>query len=121
MVAVAVVVVVVVVAVIAAVQNGDGCSLVKGEGMGKPLMGGPQCHMSILRNGNVACSLVFYLQCHISNLRNNHVPCHYIFSPHVTCHYSLCHMLNLRNTYVALSILGVNGHMGTESSVTAVY
>ena len=39
------VVVVVVAAVIAAVQNGDGCSLVKGEGMGKPLMGGPQCRM----------------------------------------------------------------------------
>ena len=29
-----------------------------------PLMGGPQCHMSILRNGNVACFCCLFPQCH---------------------------------------------------------
>ena len=50
----------------------------------EPLMGGPQCRLSILRNGNVACR---YLkknpvdpkipQCHLSVLRSGNVPCRY--------------------------------------------
>ena len=73
-------------------------------------MGGPQCHMSILRNGNVHVSVAYFPQCHMSNLRNEYVPCHYIFSPYVACHQALCHMSNLRNAIVTLSILGVKGH-----------
>ena len=47
----------------------------------------------------------------MSNLRNDYVPCHYIFSPRVACHLALCHMSNLRNAHVALSVLGVWGHV----------
>ena len=54
-----------------------------------PLMGGggggPQCRLSILRNGNVPCHyfldfLVDFkiVQCHLSILRKGYVPCHYI-------------------------------------------
>ena len=43
-----------------------------------PLMEGPQCHMSILRN--------------------YHVPCHYFGKFHVNFNKVPCHMLILRNT-----------------------
>ena len=39
-----------------------------------PLMGGPQCHLSILRNVPVDFKI---LQCHPSVLRNGNVPCRY--------------------------------------------
>ena len=35
------------------------------EGMGRALDGGPQCRMSILRNGNVACP------CHLFSLMSH--------------------------------------------------
>ena len=49
-----------------------------------PLMGGLQCRLSILRNGNVPCNyfrnvLVHFkiVQRRLSILRNGNVPCHY--------------------------------------------
>ena len=62
------------------------------QGLGRanwgPLTGGPQCRMSILRNGNVA----YLWPCHMSILRIRPVACHYIFKAlshvdklHVTC------------------------------------
>ena len=42
-----------------------------------PLTGGPKCHMTNLRNGNVNC--------------------HYFFNFHVDFQKVSCHMLNLRN------------------------
>ena len=70
---------------------------------------------------NVACQFlemamshvfVFYL-CpgHMSNLRKGCVTCHYNLYPHFARHYAPCHMSNLRNDHVALSILGVKGHI----------
>ena len=57
-------------------------------------MRGPQCRMSILRNGNVAClsdvSVTYFPQCHMSNLRKAYVTCHYIFLP--PCRMSLSSM-----------------------------
>ena len=51
---------------------------------GGPLMGGPQCLLSILRNGNVPCHYFRnfpvdfkIVQCRLSILRNGNVPCHY--------------------------------------------
>ena len=49
-----------------------------------PLTGGPQCRMSILRNG--------------------HVPCHYFYNFHVEFEMVPCHMSILRNTHVVSSI-----------------
>ena len=45
-----------------------------------PLMGGPQCRMSNLRNGNV--------------------PCRYFYNIHVDFKIVYCRMSNLRNGYV---------------------
>ena len=52
-----------------------------------PLLGGPKCHLSILRNGNVPCHYFRkfpvdfkIVQCHLSILRNGNVPCHYFFN-----------------------------------------
>ena len=73
--------------------------------------GGSQCRMLSLRNGNVACLRGNFPQYHVSNFINEYVAYHYIFSPHVACHYALCHMWNLRNAHVALSILGLKGHL----------
>ena len=43
-----------------------------------PLMGGPQCHMSILRNDNVACPCrLFYPMSHVE-FKNR--PCHILFN-----------------------------------------
>ena len=48
-----------------------------------PLMGGPQCRLSILRNGNVPCHYFRnfpvnfkIFQRRLSILRNGNVPCH---------------------------------------------
>ena len=53
---------------------------------------GPQCRMSILRNGNVACRCCLFSSMYTSYLRNGHVPCHYILAPmsHVTKPYVAC-------------------------------
>ena len=52
-----------------------------------PLMGGPQCSLSILRNGNVPCHYfsdfsvdLKIVQCRLSILRNGNIPCHYILN-----------------------------------------
>ena len=54
-----------------------------------PLMGGPQCRLSILRNDNVPC-------CYFSNIS-------------VDFKVVQCRVLNLRKRPVALSILRVKG------------
>ena len=50
-------------------------------------MGGPQCRLSILRNGNVPCHYFLdfpvdfkIVQYHLSILRQGNVPCHYILN-----------------------------------------
>ena len=52
-----------------------------------PLMGGPQCRLWILKNGNVPCHFfgnfpVYFktVQCCPSILRNGNVPCHYFLN-----------------------------------------
>ena len=69
--------------------------------------GGPQCRMSILRNGNVA--VTYFPQCHMSNIGKKLCPMslHFYLSPDVACRVS-----NLRNTHVPLSFLGVNATEG---------
>ena len=65
------------------------------------LDGGPQCHMSILRNGNVPCRYFcnFHVdfkiaKCPLSNLRKG--PCHvsniysHVDKVHVTCDFKKC-------------------------------
>ena len=49
------------------------------------LDGGPQCHLSILRNDNVPCHYFLnvpvdfkIVQCHLSVLRNGNVACRYL-------------------------------------------
>ena len=54
-----------------------------------PLMGGPQCRLSILRNDNV--------------------PCRYFLKVPVDFKVVKCRLLNLRKRRVALSILRVKG------------
>ena len=52
----------------------------------RPLMGNPQCCMSILRNGNVACPCrLFSIMLHVE-FDKGHVTCHYVCYPlsHVT-------------------------------------
>ena len=44
------------------------------------------CHMSILRNNNVALSNLRNDHVTLSILRNCHVPCHYLLKSHVACH-----------------------------------
>ena len=55
-------------------------------GNGGPLTGGSQCHVSILRNNDVALSNLRNEHVTLSNLRNCHVPCHYLLKTHVACH-----------------------------------
>ena len=71
-----------------------------------PLMGGPQCRLSILGNGNVPCRYFKHfpvdfriVPCPLSILRKVNVPCHYL----------LC--ISLGKGCVALSNLRVKGHM----------
>ena len=51
------------------------------------LMGGPQCRLSILRNGSVPSHYFRnvpvdskIVQCRLSILRNGNVPCHYFLN-----------------------------------------
>ena len=68
------------------------------QGILGPLMGGPECRLSILRNYNVTCRFFFnvpvdfkIVQCRLSNLRN--APCHitdnfsHVDSLHVACRF----------------------------------
>ena len=50
-----------------------------------PLTRGPQCRMSILRNGNVVYPVAYLWPCRMSNLRNRPVACQYIFESPVAC------------------------------------
>ena len=52
----------------------------QGGGGGGVIEGSP-CHMSILRNSNVALSNLRYGHVTLSNLRNCPVPCHYLLKP----------------------------------------
>ena len=69
-------------------------------------MGGPQCRMSILRNGNVTCPCRLFSP--MSHVEFKKRLCHMSlrFLAHVVCHLALCRMSNLRNGDVSLSILG---------------
>ena len=79
------------------------------------LMGGPQCRLSILRNGNVPCRdfkhfLVDFKmpQCRLSILRNGNVPCHYLLNDPVDFKVVQCSLSHLRTCHVVLSNLRVN-------------
>ena len=79
-------------------------------------MGGPQCRLSILVNGNVPCRYFRNVpvnfkiaQCRLSILRIGNVPCHYFLNIPVDFKVSQCRMSILRNGSVALSNLRVKG------------
>ena len=79
--------------------------------MGGPLKGGPQCRMSILRNGHVPCHYFHnfnvdlkIVPCHISILRNTLWRVVYFFV------YFFSH--HVRNGHVAVSNLGVKSPNG---------
>ena len=81
-----------------------------------PLMGGPQCRLSTLRNGNVPCRYLknFHVefkivQCRLSILRNDNVPCHYFSNVPVGFKVVQCRLSNLRKGRVAPSNLRVKG------------
>ena len=74
-------------------------------------MEGPQCRLSILRNGNVPCHYFIgfpvdfkSVQCRLSILRNGNVLCHYISNFPVD-------FKILTKGHVALSNLRVKGHI----------
>ena len=80
-------------------------------------MGGPQCRLSILRNGNVVCHYFRnfpvdfkIVQCRRSNLRNGNVPCHYFLNFPLDFKIVLCRLSNLRKDHVTLSNLRVKGY-----------
>ena len=68
-------------------------------------MGGAQSHMSILRNGNVACPFRLFYRMSLSNLRKGYVTCHHFLSPR---RMSLSSMLHVKE--MPMLILGVKGH-----------
>ena len=81
-----------------------------------PLMGGPQCCLSILRNGNVPCRYFQnfpdgfeIVQYRLSILRKDNVPCRYFPNAPVDFKVVQCGMSNLIKRHVALSILRVKG------------
>ena len=84
-----------------------------------PLMGDPQCRLSILRNGNVPCRYFrnfpvdFKIaQCRLLILRNGNVPCRYFLNVPVDFKGVQCRLLILRNGRVALLNLRVKGPYG---------
>ena len=79
-------------------------------------MGGPQCRLSILRNGIVPCRYFLNVpvdfktaQCRMSILRNGNVPCCYFSNVPVEFKVVQCRLSNLGKRCVALSILRVKG------------
>ena len=83
-----------------------------------PLMGAPQCRLSILRNGNVPCHYFLNfpvdlkkVQCRLSILRKDDVPCRYFSTVPVDFKEVQCRLSNLRKRRVALSILRVQGQL----------
>ena len=80
------------------------------------LDGGPQCRLSISRNGNVPCRYFknfpvdFKIaQCRLSILRNDNVPCRYFSNIPVDFKIVQCRLSILRKRCVALLILRVKG------------
>ena len=71
-----------------------------------PLMGGPQCCLSILRK----------VPCPLSILRKVNVPCHYFLFLSVDFKRVQCRLSNLRKCRVTLSNLRVKGHAYTWKS-----
>ena len=83
---------------------------------GGPLMGGPKCHLSILRNGIVPCHYFKHFpvdfritQWCLSILRNGNVPCRYFWNFPDDLKIVKCRLLNLGKGPVALSNLKVKG------------
>ena len=81
-----------------------------------PLMGGPECRLSILRNCNVPCRYFKnvpvdfkIVQCRLSIVRDENVPCHYFSNVPVGFKVVQCRLSNLRNGRVTLSNLRVKG------------
>ena len=72
--------------------------------------GGPQCRMSILRNGNIAC--LFHLFFSMSHVEFKKRPCPMSLYFYPSCRMSLSAMshVEFNNVHVSLSILGVKGH-----------
>ena len=76
-------------------------------------MGGPQCRLSILRNGNVPCRYFWNVPVDLkivqrrAILRNGNVPCHYFLRLPVGLKIVLCRLSNSRKGCVALSNLRV--------------
>ena len=98
-------------------------SLVSVMSLKGPLMGGPHCRLSILRNGNVPCRYFKnfpvdfkIVPCLLSILRKVNVPCHYFLFLSVDFKRVQCHLSNLKKGRVALSNLRVKGH--TKGPVT---
>ena len=70
-------------------------------------MGGPQCHMSILRNDNVACPCrLFSPMTHVEKAMS-HVSITFTPLPHVARSYVACRI----SDRVTLSISAVKGHI----------
>ena len=72
-------------------------------------MGGPQCRLSILRNGSVPCRYFVnvpvdfkIVQCRLSILRNDNIPCRYFSNVPVDFEVVKCRLSNLRKRRVAL-------------------
>ena len=87
---------------------------------------GPQCRLSILRNGNAPCRYFLIVlvdfkivQCRLSILRNGNVPCHYLWNIPVDCKVAQCCLSILRRCCVALSNLRVKSpstrHTGRDN------
>ena len=88
-------------------------------------MGGSQCHLSILINGNVSRRYFLnvpvdfkIVQCHLSILRNDNVPCRYFLNVPVDFKIFQCRLSNLRKGRVALSNLRVKGPHSVLESIT---
>ena len=88
-----------------------------------PLMRGPRCHLSILRNGNVPCHYfkIFpvdfkIVQYCLSILGNDNGPYLYFLNVPVDFKVVQCRLLNLRKRCVALSMFRVKGPIYDESS-----
>ena len=79
-------------------------------------MGGPQCRLSILRNGNVPCRYFLdfpvdfkIAQCRLSIFRNDNVPCCYFSNVPGDFKVVQCRLSVLRKCSVTLLILRVKG------------
>ena len=89
-------------------------SLIHGAGRDRrSIDGGPQCRLSILRNGNVPRHYFLFfnvdfkkVQCRLSILRNGNFPCQYSKKIPVDFKIVQCRLSNLRKGCVSLSSKG---------------